>query len=153
MGRPSCFRGNPNINVLPTLIILSVSELHYILYDMQVVEIQRVTEELNLLREKLLEKVEELKQTKQKVSYMYNCECNDFPNTCTFGQFLQLLKVENDLQTKHKQLVQVIASIKGKQTQLPSIQADKQSCDAATQSIYSDVVECKSTTFLVITIL
>ena len=64
----------------------------------------------------------------------------------SLDKLLQLHKVEDDLQTKEKQIAQLKASLEGKQTHLPSIQAEKQSSDAATQFTYSDVVERKSTT-------
>ena len=109
---------------------------------MQAVEIQH-TQLRKTLEEKLEETVKELEQTKQEVSYIR--EYNDFANT--IGQLLQFQKAEDDLQAKDKQIVQLKASLEGKQTQFPSIQAEKQSSDAATQFIYSDVVECKPKTF------
>ena len=60
--------------------------------------------------------------------------------------------MEDDLQAKAKEIALLEARLEEKQTQLPCIQTEKQSSDAATQFIDSDVVESKSTTFLVLTI-
>ena len=60
---------------------------------------------------------------------------------------MQLHKVENDLQAKDKLIAPFDSNLEEKKPQFPSIQAEKQSSDAATQFIYSDVVECKSELF------
>ena len=109
---------------------------------MQAVEIQN-TQQVRSLEEKFEEKVKELEDTCQQVSY--SLEYNDFKNI--IGQLLQLQKVEDDLQAKDKQIAQLEATLDGRQTQPPCIQAEKQSSDATTQFIYSDVAECKSETF------
>ena len=115
---------------------------------MQAVEVQR-SQQIRSLEVKFTEKMEELKETYAQVSY--KLECNDFANA--IGQFLQLHKMNDDLQAKDKQISQLEGSLEEKKSQLRCIQAEKQSSDAATQCICLDVVECKSTTFLVLTIL
>ena len=109
---------------------------------MQGIEIQK-SQQMRSLEEKLEKKVEELNEKYQQVSY--NFEYNNFANIA--GQLLQLHKVEDNLQEKEKLIALLEASLEGKQTQLSCIQAEKQSSDASTQFIYSDIVECKSETF------
>ena len=104
---------------------------------MQAVEIQR-TQRIRSLEGKLEEKVQELKETCQQVSY--NHKCNDFATVIV--QLLHLLKMEDNLQAKDKQISRLEASLEEKQTK----QAEKRSSDATTQFVYSDVVECKSET-------
>ena len=98
------------------------------------------TQKIRALEESLEEKKEKLKESHQQVSY--DLEHNDFVSS--IGQLLQLYKMEDDLQAKDKQIALLEARLEGKQTQLPSVQAEKQSNDAATQFICSDVAECKS---------
>ena len=61
--------------------------------------------------------------------------------------------MEGDLQAEEKQVALLKASLEEKQTQLLCLQTEKQSSDAATRLIDSDVAESKSITFLVPTIL
>ena len=62
---------------------------------------------------------------------------------------LQLYAAGDNLQAKDKHIARLEASLEAQQTQLPQMQAEKESSDAATQFIYTDVAECRPEIFIV----